>query len=402
MTRVDYAAAFDSVPAACAVLSSDLVYLGVNRAYERAVERPRGQLLGHRIFEVFPGGPSGQGVQELRASLERVLAEGDVDVMPLVRYDVQVAGEPGTYEERYWAAVNAPMLGPDGRIACVINRVEEITAYIQQLRSAGAADESSPADQVEAADAQLFLRAQELQEANRRLRRARLRERQATAAARAALRRQQQVVADTSHDLRRPLTGLQTRLQVALTDPQADSRQVLHAALQDAERLGDIVSDLLELARLEGNAPFPTEPVDLSALVAAELARSDLACATAVDITAGIVVEGSAVRLARVLSNLLTNADRHAASLVQVKVFQRDEQAFIEVADDGPGIPANEREAVFQRFYRRADARSSDPEGTGLGLPIARQIARAHHGDLDIADRPGGTCMILRLPCTSP
>lgn len=255
MTSVDYAAAFDSVPAACAVLSSDLVYLGVNRAYERAVERPRGQLLGHRIFEVFPGGPSGQGVQELRASLERVLAEGDVDVMPLVRYDVQVAGEPGTYEERYWAAVNAPMLGPDGRVACVINRVEEITAYIQQLRSAGAADESSPADQVEAADAQLFLRAQELQEANRRLRRARLRERQATAAARAALRRQQQVVADTSHDLRRPLTGLQTRLQVALTDPQADSRQVLHAALQDAERLGDIVSDLLELARLEGNAP---------------------------------------------------------------------------------------------------------------------------------------------------
>ncbi|WP_329095971.1 PAS domain-containing sensor histidine kinase [Actinomadura citrea] len=402
MTSVDYAAAFDSVPAACAVLSSDLVYLGVNRAYERAVERPRGQLLGHRIFEVFPGGPSGQGVQELRASLERVLAEGDVDVMPLVRYDVQVAGEPGTYEERYWAAVNAPMLGPDGRVACVINRVEEITAYIQQLRSAGAADESSPADQVEAADAQLFLRAQELQEANRRLRRARLRERQATAAARAALRRQQQVVADTSHDLRRPLTGLQTRLQVALTDPQADSRQVLHAALQDAERLGDIVSDLLELARLEGNAPFPTEPVDLSTLVAAELARSDLACATAVDITAGIVVEGSAVRLARVLSNLLTNADRHATSLVQVKVFQRDEQAFIEVADDGPGIPANEREAVFQRFYRRADARSSDPEGTGLGLPIARQIARAHHGDLDITDRPGGTCMILRLPCTSP
>jgi signal transduction histidine kinase len=402
VTSVDYAAAFDAVPAACAVLSSDLVYLGVNRAYERVLERPRGRLLGHQIFEVFPGGPSGQGVQELRASLERVLAEGDVDVMALVRYDVQVAGEPGSYEERYWAAVNAPMLGPDGRVACVINRVEEVTAYIQQLRSAGAAEEWSPADQVEAAEAELFLRAQELQEANRRLRRARRRERQATAAARAALRRQQQVVADTSHDLRRPLTGLQTRLQVALTDPQADSRQVLHAALQDAERLGDIVSDLLELARLEGNAPFPTEPVDLSALVAAELARSDLACATTVDITAGIVVEGSAVRLARVLSNLLSNADRHATSLVQVKVFQRDEQAFVEVADDGPGIPANEREAVFQRFYRRADARSSDPEGTGLGLPIARQIARAHHGDLDIADRPGGTCMILRLPCTPP
>ncbi|MWA04915.1 hypothetical protein F8568_032030 [Actinomadura sp. LD22] len=70
--------------------------------------------------------------------------------------------------------------------------------------------------------------------------------------------------------------------------------------------------------------------------------------------------------------------------------------------ENGPGIPQEEREAVFQRFYRRADARRSDPEGTGLGLPIARQIARAHHGDLHIADHPGGTRMLLRLPCTSP
>lgn len=401
MTRLDYSAVFDAVPAGCAVLSSDLVYLAVNRAYEHVVERPRGRLLGHQIFDVFPGGPSGQGVQELRASLERVLAEGDVDVMPLVRYDVQVAGRPGLFEERYWTAVNAPLLGPDGRVACVVNRVEEVTSYIQQLRSAGATDERSPADQVEAAEAELFLRAQELQEANRRLRRARLRERQATAAARAALRQQQQVVADTSHDLRRPLTGLQTRLQVALSDPQADSRQVLHAALQDAERLGDIVSDLLELARLEGNTPFSTETVDLSALVATELARADLACDTAVDITPGIVVEASAVRLARLLSNLLTNADRHAISMIHVKVYQRDEQAFIEVVDDGAGIPASEREAVFHRFYRRADARRRDPEGTGLGLPIARQIARAHHGDLHIADHTSGTRMILRLPCAS-
>ncbi|GAA4316804.1 hypothetical protein GCM10023178_76350 [Actinomadura luteofluorescens] len=146
MTRLDYAAVFDAVPAGCAVLSPDLVYLAVNRAYEHVVERPRGRLLGHQIFDVFPGGPSGQGVQELRASLERVLAEGDVDVMPLVRYDVQVAGRPGLFEERYWTAVNSPLLGPDGRVACVVNRVEEVTSYIQQLRSAGAADERSLAD----------------------------------------------------------------------------------------------------------------------------------------------------------------------------------------------------------------------------------------------------------------
>ncbi|MBD2896482.1 hypothetical protein amrb99_54310 [Actinomadura sp. RB99] len=97
------------------MLSPKLVYVSVNRAYERVVERERGQLLGRRIYEVFPGGPSGSGVQELLASLERALAEGDVDVMPLVRYDLEVPDRPGTFEERYWTAVNAPLLGPDGR-----------------------------------------------------------------------------------------------------------------------------------------------------------------------------------------------------------------------------------------------------------------------------------------------
>lgn len=402
MTGLDYPAAFDALPVACAVLSSDLVYVSVNRAYERVVERRRGELLGHRIFEVFPGGPSGRGVHELRASLERALAEGDVDVMPLVRYDLEVPGRPGTFEERYWTAVNAPLPGPDGRAAYVINRVEEVTSYIQQLRSAGAGGGRSAADQVEAAEAQLFLRARELEETNRRLRRARAREQQATDAARAALNHQRQAVADTSHDLRGPLTGLQTRLQEALADPQVDSQKVLHAALHDAERLGDIVGDLLELARLEGGAPFPTEPVDLSALVAAEVERAAPACRTAVDVAPGITVEGSPVRLARVLANLLGNADRHAAGLIEVKAGLREGEAFVEVIDDGPGIPAQEREAVFQRFYRRADARRSDPEGTGLGLPIARQIARAHHGDLHIADHPHGTRMLLRLPATSP
>ncbi|MFF0517429.1 PAS domain-containing protein [Actinomadura nitritigenes] len=77
-------------------------------------------------------------------------------------------------------------------------------------------------------------------------------------------------------------------------------------------RLGDIVGDLLELARLEGGAPFVTEPVDLSALVAAEVERADPACRTVVDIAPGVMVEGSPVRLARVLANLLGNADRHA------------------------------------------------------------------------------------------
>ena len=407
-TDVGFRRLFEAAPDLFLVVKTDADFTiqGASDAYLAATMTRREEIVGRPLFDAFPDNPAdaaATGVANLRASLERVVTTRRGDAMATQRYDIRRRrGAAVTFEERYWTAVNAPLPGPDGRAAYVINRVEEVTSYVQQLRSVGAGGGRSAADQVEAAEAELFLRAQELEETNRRLRRARARERRATDAARAALNHQRQAVADTSHDLRRPLTGLQTRLQEALADPQVDSQKVLHAALHDAERLGDIVGDLLELARLEGGAPFPTEPVDLSALVAAEVERAGPACRTAVDVAPGITVEGSPVRLARVLANLLGNADRHADSLIEVKAGVREGEAVVEVIDDGPGIPAQEREAVFQRFYRRADARRSDPEGTGLGLPIARQIARAHHGDLHIADHPHGTRMLLRLPSTSP
>lgn len=334
--------------------------------------------------------------------MERVLTEGDTDVMPLVRYDIGDPEKPGTFTERYWTAVNVPLLGPDGRVAWVVNRVEEVTAYLRQLRATDAAAARSPAVQVEAAEAELFARAQDLEEANRRLRTTRAHARRSAAATRTQLHEQRQIMADTSHDLRGPLTGLQTRLQLALADPESDTREVLQAALQDAERLGDVVSDLLELARLESGQPVNTEPVDLSALAETELARCDPDSVVITEITPHVSIDGSANRLTRLFGNLLVNADRHAENQIEVKVGACDGEALVEVIDDGPGIPEQEREAVFQRFYRRPDARRSDPGGTGLGLPIARQVARAHHGDLVITDPPtgyrSGTRLALRLP----
>lgn len=402
MAEVDLAAVFDALPLACAVLSPGLEFVAANRAYEHLTGRSRDQMVGRGVFDVFPGGPSGRGARELRASLERVLAEGETDVMALQRYDIDVPGRPGVFEERYWNAVNAPLPGPDGRVAWIIHRAEEVTAFIQQLRAAQARGEESPTAPVEAVEAELFVRARELQEVNWRLRRAHARERQATASLREALRLQQQAVADTSHDLRGPLTGLQTRLQVALGDPAADSRQILHTALHDAERLGDIVADLLELARLEANVPMATEPVDLAQLVDEELAHHKPARIVSTRLERGVVVEGSPVPLSRLLGNLTANAERHASSRVEVSVTAGGGEAVVEVIDDGPGIPEAAREAVFQRFYRSPDARRSDPEGTGLGLAIARQIAHAHGGTLYVADHPKGTRMVLRLPLRSP
>ncbi|WP_187438294.1 PAS domain-containing sensor histidine kinase [Actinomadura decatromicini] len=411
MAEVDFSAVFEASPVAVAVLSPVWEYVAVNGAYERLTGWSRGELLGRNVFEVFPGGRSDRA-EQLRASLERVVAVAEVDTMPLQRYDTEEPGLPGVFHERYWSIVNAPVLGPDGAVMLVINRVEEVTGFIQRLREIDAASGGEPLPEelvagTRAIEAELFVRARELQEVNRRLRGARERERQAAVAARRALRRQQQAVADTSHDLRGPLAGLQTRLESALADPDADSRQILHAALHDAERIGDIVSDLLELARLEANTPLRTQRVDLAHLARTETARRAEGhrlpdVSVTVDAEDAVEVDASPVRLTRLLNNLLDNAERHARSRVHITVTREDGHAVVDVTDDGPGIPADERENVFDRFYRGADARRSDPGGTGLGLPIARQIALAHHGTLHIADHSPGTRFTLRLPLHRP
>ncbi|XVQ07280.1 ATP-binding protein [Spirillospora sp. CA-255316] len=397
LEQVDLAAVFEVAPVACAVISPDLVYVAMNQAYERLARRPRGQLIGRKVFEVLSGGGSGEYAAHWREALEWVLAEGKPYVMPWGRFDLEVPGRAGVFEKRYWSTVNAPMLDARGRVTAIIHRSEDITAFIEQLDEHRPRGLGMPADLL-GLEVELYARSRDLQVVNERLRHARARERRAMAALREKVERQQQEVADASHDMRNPLAGLQTRLEDALADPDTDSRQVLHAALQDAQHLSDIVSDLLEPARLDADAPMETEPLDLCQLVRDTLTRLSgrLPCDSHLGPPA--VVEGCRPRLVRLLSNLLDNAERHADTRIEVSVTAAGGEAMVQVTDDGPGIPADEREAVFCRFYRRADARRADPSGTGLGLAIARQIAQAHHGSLHIADRATGTCMVVRLP----
>ncbi|MBO2458164.1 sensor histidine kinase [Actinomadura violacea] len=254
----------------------------------------------------------------------------------------------------------------------------------------------------------MYARSSELQEANRQLRHAQAEKHQAIQALRETLKRQRQEVADASHDLRNPLTGLQTRLEEALADPDVDSHRVLQAALQDAERLGDIVSDLLELARLDAGAPTDIEPLEICQLIRDLLGQRPCRHTLDMHLDHPAVVDGCRSRLIRLLANLLANAERHARTRIEVSATTEhddatgQQQAVVKITDDGPGIPEGERETVFQRFYRRPDARRTDPHGTGLGLAIARQTAETHHGTLHIADRPTGTCMVLRLPLSAP
>ncbi|GAA1817711.1 HAMP domain-containing sensor histidine kinase [Actinomadura chokoriensis] len=214
-----------------------------------------------------------------------------------------------------------------------------------------------------------------------------------------ASERERRFVSDASHDLRNPIAGLQTRLEVALDEPDDHPwKPLVRAALGDVRRLNDIVVDLLELSRLDARTPRPVERVDLAELVRREVARRDDRIPVETRSVPGVVVTANRVRLGRVLGNLLNNAERHAESRITVTVDRDGGDAVLEVLDDGAGIPPESRERVFERFARLPESRARDPQGTGLGLPIAREIAEIYGGTLRVADSPRGARLVLRLP----
>jgi signal transduction histidine kinase len=218
----------------------------------------------------------------------------------------------------------------------------------------------------------------------------------------AAAEQQRRFVADASHELQTPLAGVRTDLEVALAHPEStDFRETATDVLAANRRMERLVADLLFLARAdEGVSRAAMVPVDLDDVVLSEAARTRGNGRLRVDTRAvsGAAVSGRPEDLTRVVRNLLDNAERYASSLVTVELTSDDGHATLVVQDDGPGIPAVDRERVFERFTRLDSSRSSP--GTGLGLAIAREIVDAHGGTIQAEDGNRGARLVVRLPLT--
>ncbi|WP_311734142.1 sensor histidine kinase [Streptosporangium becharense] len=215
----------------------------------------------------------------------------------------------------------------------------------------------------------------------------------------AAAEQQRRFASDASHDLRSPLTAMRAQVEEALHYPEdVDWKSKAHEMLASLDRLQAIVSDLLVLARLDSGIPAARERIDLGTLVGDELDRRRRRVEVVRDLESGVMVTGDRLRLARLLTNLLDNAERHAISRVGVRVAGEDGTAVLEVLDDGAGIPPEYRELVFRRFTRLDAARNRDAGGTGLGLPIAREVAESHGGTLKVEDSTRGARFVLRIP----
>lgn len=211
---------------------------------------------------------------------------------------------------------------------------------------------------------------------------------------------QRRFVGDASHELRSPLATIRAAHEVGALHPEVtDWGTTSREVVDELDRLDRLVADLLLLARGDENElRLSFGDVDLDDLVRAEAARLRQLGLRVTLSAPPVRVRGDLHALSRCLRNLTDNAARHATEEVRLVLRSEPKEAVVEVIDDGAGIPPADRERVFERFVRLDDSRARHSGGTGLGLPIARQIARAHGGDLECVGASPGAHLRLRLP----
>lgn len=230
---------------------------------------------------------------------------------------------------------------------------------------------------------------------------------QAAEAAQRAEAATRQFLVDAAHELRTPIAGMQAAAeQLAAHESDAESTaQYRRASLlqSDARRAGRLVADMLDLSRIDAGLALDIHDTDLAAIVDAEAQRAAMLAPQLSIVRTGaeqLTVQADPTRIAQILSNLLDNARRHtpADGTITIDLSSDAAAAQVTVTDTGPGIPDDERYRIFERLVRLDAGRARDHGGAGLGLSIARALARAHGGDLVCLPHDGGAQFRLSLP----
>jgi two-component system OmpR family sensor kinase len=214
--------------------------------------------------------------------------------------------------------------------------------------------------------------------------------------------------ADASHELRTPLTAIRGYAELYRKGGLSEEESLVRAMGRiesESLRMGRLVEDLLLLARLDQQRPLEATPVDLRTLVldaAADHRALDDSHTLVVDADASVVVRGDEASLRQVLGNLLANARHHTPELTPIRLALRatgDGWAELVVSDEGPGIPPEHLDKVFERFNRGDPSRARSTGGSGLGLSIVHGLVAAHGGTTTVSNAPGGGAVItLRIP----
>jgi signal transduction histidine kinase len=428
MTRVipqpDFRTLFESAPGLYLVLTPELTIVAASDAYLRATMTERDAIVGRQLFDVFPDNPddpAATGVRNLRASLERVLESRAADTMPVQKYDIRrPESEGGGFEERFWSPVNSPVLDPDGAVAYIIHRVEDVTEFVQLKQQEAEQDRRihELGVRAERQESEIFQRQRDLDDTNRRLRTANEELTALSDKLRELDRLKTQFFANVSHEFRTPLTLMLGPLEEMLAmDPvrvPPGVRQLVMTAHRNSLRLLKLVNTLLDFARLEAGRDVPAfEPVDLAALTT-ELAehfrplcrRAGLRLALQIQpLNEPVYVDPAMWE--KIVLNLLSNAFKFTfegditVMLRRTPAANGDGSRNIElvVRDTGTGIPREELPHLFERFHRVDDSLGRTHEGTGIGLALVKELASLHGGTVRVTSEPGaGSTFTVTIP----
>lgn len=417
----DFRVLFESAPGLYLVLTPDFTIVAASDAYLQATMTKREEILGRGIFDVFPDNPddpAATGVRNLRASLERVLRNRAPDTMAVQKYDIRrPESEGGGFEERFWSPVNSPVFGPGREMAYIIHRVEDVTEFVR-LKQRGA-EQTRLTEELEVRaqqmESEIFLRAQEVQEANRKLHAANEELARLYEKTRELEQLKTQFFANVSHELRTPLALIMGPAEKLLASPEipAVARRDLEVVARNARTLLKHVNDLLDVARLEAGKMKPAyvnaDLARLARLTAGhfEVLAREKNLAYAVEAPETLRAQVDPEKIQRVLLNLLSNAFKFTPANGRVRCSLREDtaraRAVLEVADSGLGIRADQREAAFERFRQLQGGTTRRFGGTGLGLAIARDFVTLHGGAISISDAPeGGALFTVDLPVLAP
>jgi two-component system OmpR family sensor kinase len=226
----------------------------------------------------------------------------------------------------------------------------------------------------------------------------------------ASERRLRRFIADASHELRTPLTsirGYSEMLRRGAAQNPDDSEVARRRIEEESVRMSTLVDDMLLIARLDQGRPLDVKPVDLQAIAGDAAADARVVAPEreiSVQAPGPVVVTGDDVRLRQVVGNLVRNALVHTPSKspIEIAVTTQNGTAHLSVADHGPGLRPEDRERIFEPFYRADPSRSRDSGGAGLGLSIVSAVVAAHGGHVAVKETSGGGATFdVELPLAS-
>lgn len=406
---IDYRAIVQGLPGLIVVLDSELTIVEVSDAYNRATMTRRDDMLGKGMFEVFPDNPgdsTADGVNNLLTSLQRVLKSTAPDTMAVQRYDVRKPPEEGgSFEERYWTVINAPILSDDGKVRYIIHKAEDVTEFIR-LKQKGLEQHRRNEDlseQLAQVEADIFERSREVAATSALLKKHNQALEEARAAAEAANLAKSAFLATMSHEIRTPMNGVLGMTNLLWRTPLNEKQRGYLDKIQvSGEHLLAIINDILDFSKIEaGKIQLASDDFRLAdllrdtwSLMGERADAKGLEQKTACD-QPDIFLRGDQFRLKQALINFLGNAvkftDKGSVTLACRVVEKTDADYLLrfEVTDTGIGITAEQQERIFNAFEQADSSSSRKYQGTGLGLAITQRIAQLMGGDTGVASCPG-------------